>query len=115
MGHQLKLHIVLLFALGTYASDAIANWHTSTVAQVYPLANGNVILVFSNDDPACQYPNSPHYYLLAVGQFSVTEAGLRNMYAAALAAAASGHTVTVFFDDSSASCPINRLIVNYNS
>ena len=115
MRRFLKLHLALLLTLTVYASNAAANWHTSTIDKVYPVASGDVILVFSNDDPACQYPNSPHYYLLAVGQFGVTADGFKNMYAAALAAAAGGHTVTIFFDDGSASCPINRLHVNFGS
>jgi hypothetical protein len=41
----------------------------------------------------------------------MTEAGAQKIYAAALAALASGKTVSVNFEDASDACYVNRLLI----
>ena len=114
MGRRLGVHFAVLIGLMGYASTAPAAdlWHTSTIRWVYPLPNGGVILVFTDDAPTCT--NSGNYHYMEVGQNGMTEPGLKNLYAAALAAAAGGKTVSINFDDSTAQCYINRLYVRYD-
>jgi len=94
--------------------SAVATWHTSKIKTVYPLANGSVVITFINDSDTCQNGSSPKYYYLAANENGVTEAGLRNIYSAALVAAASGKDVIISFESATSACYINRLSVVFN-
>ena len=114
MGGRLKLLCCLVILALAVDSQAANVWHVSTIKSIYPQGNGTtVVLIFDTDSPSCANANTPNYYYIAVGQNGVTAEGLRNMYAAALAAAAAGLSVTINFDDGTTGCYINRLLVAY--
>lgn len=98
------------------SSSAIADptWHTSTIRQVYPLANGDVVLTFMEDSAACASASTPDYFYIRVGLNGVTAEGLKNMLAAALTAASTGKSVSINFDDSNPGCFVNRLSVRFD-
>ena len=116
MRRQRGIYSVLLLALvGTVSPAPAADvWHGSTIATIYPYDDGSFVITFDVDAPTCTNGNSPKYHLVSAGVNGVNEAGLKNMLAVALAAAAGGHTLSINFNDASTGCPINRLIVNYN-
>lgn len=68
-------------------------WFTSTVAYVYPFGDGIFVLVFDDDSPSCQHASK--FHRVAVNQNGVTDEGKRMMYAAALAAKASGSRLSI--------------------
>ncbi len=82
-------------------------WHTSKLQSVYPLANGDIVLIFQNDAASCTRPDKYHY--ITVGINSVTAEGRDNMFAVALAALTADLSVQVNFDDASNDCNVNRL------
>ena len=105
---------ILLACLGLSAS-AIANaqgWHTSTIAKVYPLADGSFVLIMTEDAAACSGTPGSKYHYVRPGVFGVTSDGVRAMLASALTAFALGKTISMVFDDSSSSCDINRFTIN---
>ena len=107
---RIALGLVML-SLGSLAANAAEVWHTAYLKNVYPQANGSVILVFTTDQASCTNTNSPKYYSITVGQNSVTVDGLRAMHATALTAFAMERQVSIAFDNATANCYINRLIV----
>ncbi len=86
-------------------------WHTSRITLIYPLPDGTIILAFAEDAPTCQNPASPKYHVLGAGLNGVTADAQKNMYSAALTAFSTGAAVSVYFDELSASCTINRLYI----
>lgn len=86
-------------------------WHTATIERVYVLSNADVILILDEDSSYCTSTNSPKRYRIAVNKNGVTAEGRDALYAAVLAAAAQGHRITFYFDESTPSCHINRLQV----
>jgi len=103
--------IVLGCASGAAWSASI--WHKSTIRTVYPQADGSFVLRLSADSVDCSNQNVPKYYKVATDQNGVTDEGRRQMYAAALAAAAAGKEVTINFDSDTTSCYVNRLLVDF--
>jgi hypothetical protein len=63
------------------------------------------------DHASCTSAASPDYYYITVGQNGVTADGLRAMHATALTAFAMERQVSIAFDNATANCYINRLIV----
>lgn len=106
--------ILTLVGVLALASNAAATgwWHTSTVQSVYPAADGRFVLVFTSPHVKCTNPDG--YFTVSPGENGASEAGVKNMYAAALAGAATGNPVSVFFEDATPSCFVNRLSVNFN-
>ena len=104
-----------IFLLATFSTHTFAQsmWHTSKVSQVYPLADGRVVVIFQSDHASCLNASSPKYYYLGEGFNGVTQAGFENIYSALLTAGASGRDVTINFDSSSSGCEINRLLVSF--
>ena len=96
-------------------SNALAAniWHASTIKRIYPLSDGSFVLTFTIDAPTCPNTNTHKYHYVAAGQNGVTVDGQDKMYALAIAAATSGSAVSFNFDDSGASCYINRMYVLY--
>ena len=110
-----KLMVTLALALACCAQAfAGAVWHSSTVRNIYPLANGDVVIVFDTDAPTCTNASSPKYHYVRVGENGMTKDGLKNILATALAAASMGKTVTINFDDATSGCFVNRLSVAFN-
>ncbi|WP_419227336.1 hypothetical protein [Alteromonas sp. OM2203] len=92
------------------SSFAANTWHTSTIKSIYPVSNGDFIIIFNNSS-ICSDKNQ--YHRVTVGSNSVKIEGAEKMYSAALAAAAMGKTISINFDSSTSHCFINRLKVNY--
>lgn len=103
------LIVGLLMSGLSYAETPV--WHVSTIKNVYPLNNGNFIIVFDEDSPDCTHASN--YFNVTVGQSGVTQEGLQNMLTTALAAGMSKKTVQVNFDKDSASCFINRIMIHF--
>ena len=103
---MLLLSVLWICPLAAWSAEI---WHMSTINQVYPTADGEVILILDTDSNYCTSANSPDYYYLSVGQNGVSADALKNMLATILAGAAAGRTFWINFDDSTAQCYINRL------
>jgi hypothetical protein len=88
---------------------AAEQWITSKIFAVYPLSNGNFVLIFNDDHPACTSTANPKYYYVSVGQNGITEEGRTALLAVATAAAASKSDVSVAFDDGTDACYVNRI------
>jgi hypothetical protein len=108
------LCVGVLAAVTSFTAAATERFHTSTISSVYPLANGNFIIVFDVNDTYCTNASSPKYYAVSGGEYGMTADGLKLLFSAALAAAAQRNSVTIAFDDSTSNCYINRLAVSYN-
>ena len=109
----MKIFILLSLLAVTQIVNSAPTWHTANIKQVYPLANGDIVLMFDADHPECQNNGNPKYYYLIVGENELTTEGQKNLYSAALTAAATGNAVTINFESTSPSCAINRLSVNF--
>lgn len=111
----MKTKIVLsLFGMSLCSVSFAANvLHSSPIKAIYPLANGSFILRLVNEAPTCPSTTTPKAYYVQVGQNAVTADALPMLYAASLAAAAQGLPITIFFDDSTTSCFVQRLSINY--
>jgi hypothetical protein len=101
----------LLLGIGTLSAGAAEVWHTAYVKRIYPTADGSVRLSFVTDHATCTNADSPKVYYITVGQNSVTADGLKAMHATALTAFAMERQVSIAFDNATASCYINRLII----
>lgn len=103
---------IIKIALVSFAVSAEAStWHTAEIKRVYALSNGDYILQFKSDSPACTSGDSPDYYRVSVGENGVTAEGADKMYSAALSAAVAGKMVSIFFDASTSLCYVNRLYI----
>jgi len=111
---RLWLSFVFAFLVGSYQAIAADVWHSAKIKQVYPLSQGDFILTFEQDSPACLNGNTPKYYYVAVGQNGVTADALKNLLSVSLAAAAQRKTVVINFNDQSTACYINRLSVDFS-
>ena len=113
MARRLIVFSILLLTLTAHEPVASATevWHTSTIKWIYPHGEGRVVLTFYDNAPTCT--NASSYHLIEIGVNGVTEVGFRTMYAAVLAAAAGGQTVSIKFDDTAHLCVINSLFVRY--
>jgi hypothetical protein len=84
---------------------------TTTIAKVYPLGSGNLILILASDHASCTSPNTPDYYKALVNQNGVTEEGLVSIHATAMTAFALGRTVSIYFDDATPDCLIKQILL----
>jgi hypothetical protein len=99
--------------LGLGAPLAMAEgWHQDFVKTVYPLSNGNFVVIFVSSPSSCPNANNPKYFYVQVGNNGVTSDGAKAMLATALTAFTTGRKLTVAFDDASASCDVNRMSVS---
>ena len=109
-----KLYFILLLLVSvSHSATAGGTWHSGTIKWVYPLANGDFVITFTNDSPSCPSTSKTKYHYARVGKNSVTKEGIKFLYSAALAAASSGKKININFDSSSSHCYINRLFVNF--
>jgi len=102
---------LFLLAIESFAAEAAEVWHTAYLKRVYPTADGSVRLSFVTDHATCTNADSPKVYYITVGQNGVTADGLRAMHSTALTAFAMERQVSIAFDNATANCYINRLIV----
>ena len=108
---RIAVLVSLVCSFQTLAADV---WHTAKIKHVYPLSQGDFILRFEQDSPACLNGNTPRYYYVAVGQNGVTADGLKILLSVSLAAAAQKKSVVINFSDSTDACYINRLSVDFS-
>ena len=94
---------------GTGSALSAEAWATAAVSSVYPLANGSFVLTLTTSPPGCPSTSNPKYLYVVAGENGVTADGVKAMLATALTAAVAGKQLSVAFDDSSASCYVNRL------
>lgn len=112
--HQLRvLCAVLVAVVFCVPAGAASVWRAAKIAYIYPQGNGGFILTFDSDAPTCTNVNTTKYYYIRVGANGVTQEGLENMLAVALAAATTDRAVTINSDDSADGCVIGRLIVPF--
>ncbi len=102
---------LLLLGMGSIAANAAEVWHTAYLKRIYPTADGSVRLSFVTDHATCTNADNPKVYYITVGQNGVTTDGLRAMHSTALTAFAMERQVSIAFDNATANCYINRLIV----
>lgn len=109
--HPVRLTIIVAICLSP-AANAVESWHTSTIRWIYPQASGDFIVVFDTNAPDCPNTNTSNkYHYVVVNQNGMTEEGAKKIYAAAMMALAMDKTVYAVFDNATASCYINRLVV----
>lgn len=104
---------ILFTALASLAlmTSAESAEFTGTLALLYPMADGSVALGFTGTASGCGTAGSIVYMYLAPGQNSVSAEGFKTIYSTVLMAFASEKTVDVNYDNSSAYCYVNRLLV----
>lgn len=109
--HWLTL-VLFAFAAALALSFARAAdiWHTSTVRQIYPLADGSFVLIFNQDSPSCLDANNPNYHYVTVGQNGMTLEGAKKVYAIAMLAFSMGKQLQINFNDAGG-CYINRAAI----
>ncbi|TQV86651.1 response regulator receiver protein [Aliikangiella coralliicola] len=106
-----KLFLVASICLMSKTAFAAGVWHTSKIKMIYPLADGSVILTFKSDSASCTNAGIPKHYQLKVNSNGVTETALNNIYSIAMLAFSTGKNLTIYFDDSTSSCYINRMLI----
>jgi len=105
--------ICLFIVLGALAESAAAStWFTSKIKRVYPLGSGEVVIVFTNNSPACT--NNDQYHRISSGANGMTKEGVDKIYSLALTAASTNKKMTINFDETSSLCYINRAYVVFN-
>jgi hypothetical protein len=114
MGLKQRIGLLLVGVLmASSLAHAAERWHTSKVQFVYPQGDGSFILGLVQNNVSCLSAATPtQYFYIVAGQNGVSSDGLKQMFAAALAAYATGSVLTVVFDDSTAFCYINRLTIS---
>lgn len=95
-----------------YPAFSAERSHSGTLLQVYPLASGDFVVVFTVSPSNCSNASNPKYVYVAVGQNGMTTSGSAKVYAAAMSALVAGLPVNIAYDDATAFCYLNRLTVN---
>ena len=113
-----KIFIYFVALLGFANYSYAFSTFTSTISHVYPHSDdsseGNFIILFSSDvGTACTNASNPKYYYFRNGVAGVNKESRDKMYSAILTAAAAKKNVTVWFDESSPNCDVNRLWVAF--
>ena len=110
--HNKKLKFFLFFIASLFSISAFAaTWHSSYIRTIYPLANGNFVLIPETPNTQCSGIASNQYFYVQVGINGITEKGIDKIYAAVLAAHIAKKRVSYNFNEASSSCDINRLFV----
>ena len=99
--------LVLLIPCQAFAESYV--WFTGTVKRVYPLNNGNFIIIFNENSALCTSRPSDQYHNVTVGQANVTAEGLKAMLSTTTTAGVTGKKLMINFDKDSASCFVNRM------
>ena len=101
-------------SLNNIKPQAEGKWHTANIKRVYPLADGGFVITFVTNISHCPSGGAEKYHYVRDGKFGVTQKGVDKMYGLALAAAAQGKKLNVYFDSSVNSCDVNRMSTVYN-
>ena len=108
----MKKFIILLYLILSSTIPFVASasvWFTSTVKRVYPLANGDFVVLFNDVNTKCVHESGYHY--IEVNRNGITESGRDKMYSAFFVAGSAKNQVKIFFDETSSNCNINRMQV----
>ncbi|SMF03958.1 hypothetical protein SAMN02745866_00317 [Alteromonadaceae bacterium Bs31] len=105
----MKIFITLIIFSLSALSHGEAVWKEGEVSWVYPQANGSFAVTFKDPSPDCTHSSGYHY--AKVGENSVTQEGLNNMYSLALVAATTGKKLKVNFKSESSACFVNRMYI----
>ena len=108
---KLLLKVMFLTMFCAPLTSTAEVWHTSTIRNIYPQADGNFVLQFTLDSESCTNASNPKNYYVSVGQNSMTSDGAWKIYAAAMLAMVRNKTVAIAFDEATATCYVNRLVV----
>ncbi len=110
---RLLIKIALTLQLAApLTAGAAERWQAPTLNSVYPLGNGDFVILFDAESQSyCTASQPRRYYHVVVGQNGVNTEGAKQLYAAALLAMTTRLTVTLAFDDSTRYCYVNRLSV----
>lgn len=92
--------------------EAADVWHTSTLKAIYPLADGNYILSFTNDASGCTSTSSPKFHYVFVDENGMSAEASKKIYAAALLAYSLGQPVSIAYNDATSNCFVNRLYLS---
>lgn len=109
LGKHLLALATAALAIAPLASLAANVTHQAYVTRVMAEADGTVRLSFATEAASCTNPNSPKFYIISVGQQSVTADGLRAMHATALTALTMERRLSIVFDNATTNCYVNRL------
>jgi len=90
-----------------------ATWFTGSIDRVYPLANGNFVIIFKEDSPACTSINASKYHYVNSGNNGLTPEGLDKIYSLALTAATTGKKLSINFDETESACYVNRAYISF--
>lgn len=107
-----KILTLVIGLIITGASQAATHtWLTSEIKTIYPLGNGDFVLIFKQDSPSCT--NGSKYHYVREGNNGVSREGVKSMLSTALVAASTGRKVAINFDADTQYCYINRLNVSF--
>lgn len=106
------LCVSLWVSLAAVAARSAEMWHTSTLKYVYPMANGDFVIVLDSDSPDCPATGPGKYLRVNAGENGVTVEGSKKLYALVLTAMISRNPVTVAFDNATIDCYVNRATIN---
>lgn len=115
-GERLTSLVRLLITVAIAASfgsrvSATERWHGGVPKNVYTGGSGWIVLTFPNEPVDCQAVGTPKYMYIVVGANGVTADGAKQMLATAMLAVATGKSLSVAYDDATASCYINRVMI----
>lgn len=104
-----RLLAITAFCLSTpvLAETAVV----TNIDRIFPANTGIIDIVPTTQSSACTNTTTPKRYRMQVGVSGMTADGMRQLYAAILYAASTGKAVTLYFDETSASCNITRVLI----
>jgi len=108
-----KTLVLFLLILSNFSFAATDAWHEAEIKTIYPLADGNFIIIFKFDSANCPATNNGKYHYVEAGAFGMTKEGVKNALSVALSAAAMGKILKINFDTSNVKCSVNRMQINF--
>lgn len=114
MKKMLVLSAVATLVLESVAAHAEVSFATH-VDRFLPRNNGIIDMTFTDNNTSCTNANSPKQYRMQSGQASATDAGVKQMLSALIYAASFNKDVRVYFDETTTSCHITKVIVDETS
>src|SRR5690242_894182 len=95
--------IAVLAAAGPVCAATV--WYQGSVQMIYPMNDGSFAIAVPSILPTCSGNGSGGVYLYVTpGQNGVVMDGLKNMLATLLTAFSTGRTISIAYDNSTASC-----------
>ncbi|NQD35653.1 response regulator receiver protein [Permianibacter sp. IMCC34836] len=110
---RIFLSIVVAAITPMTSANAAEVWHSGKIKSIYPLANGSFVFTMTTNSPECTSASAAKQHFVQSGQNGMTADGVKNILAAAMAAAAQGKDISFAYDTATSSCFVNRMLVNY--